>query len=92
MVPSESTAFPSTDQTNGTTVGTTYPMIELTKQLRIDHLRALLVCHRIQKAGLSAEISTASTTPERKKGAINRYAEVIHELRKIERQLEQIRG
>ena len=65
-------------------VGTTgTPMSSLVQQLRLENLRALLVCNRIEKAGLSAEICSASTTPERKKEAINRYAQVVTELRTI---------
>jgi hypothetical protein len=75
---------PSTDQPIGTTLELQVPpMSSLIQQLRLDNLHALLVCNRIEKAGLAAEISSASTTPERKKEAINRYAQVVTELRII---------
>ena len=61
-------------------------------RLRLDYLRAQIACSRLEKAGLSMEINSASTTPERKKEATARYSEVVAALRKAETELEQMRG
>jgi hypothetical protein len=67
-------------------------MSALVQKERHDHLRALLVCGRIEKVGLSAEISSTSITPERRRVVIARYAEVVAELRRILRDLGIITG
>jgi hypothetical protein len=61
--------------------------MSLLHKFRLDQLNALLVLNRLEMAGLSAEISAASTTPERKREAIKRYAKVIAELRTISHDL-----
>jgi hypothetical protein len=59
---------------------------------RLDHLSARLAGSRTEKAGLSTEIGSTSTTPERRKEALIRYAEVVAALRDIEQNLVQLRG
>ena len=75
---------PSTVEANRTTFGTTDPLMSsLATKERLDHLSALLVLNRLEKAGLSAEISLASTTPERRREAMKNFSAVVAELRTI---------
>lgn len=60
-------------------------------RLRVDYLRAQVACSRLERAGLSIEINSTSTTPERKKEATTRYSEVVATLRKAETELERMR-
>lgn len=59
---------------------------------RLDRLNALLVLSRLEKTALSAEINSASITPERKRAAMKSFAEVVAELRTIEHDLGRLTG
>ena len=76
----------------GTTVELWLSMNETIQQFRVDDLHAKLVRVRLEKSGLAAVIASRSTTPEHTKEAVKRYSVLIAELRKIQSELEQIRG
>jgi hypothetical protein len=50
------------------------------------------VLSRREKAALSTGINSASITPERKRAAMNSFAEVVAELRTIEHDLGRLTG
>ena len=60
-------------------------------RLRLDTLRAQLVCNRLEKVSLQAEIGCA-TKKRQKQNAMLHYVELVSELRKIAEQLEVLQG
>ena len=68
------------------------PMVSRSTKEQPDRLNARLVLNRLEKAGLSAEIGSASTTPERKRQAMKSFSEVVEELRTIAHDLGRLTG
>lgn len=62
------------------------------QQSRIDDLSAKLVRVRREKSALAAQIASSTTTPEIAEETAMRYTALIAELRRIEAELQQIRG
>ena len=61
-------------------------------RLRLDTLRAQLVCSRLEKVSLQAEIACATTEKWRKENALFRYVALVAELRKISEELNALQG
>jgi hypothetical protein len=61
-------------------------------RLRLDTLRAQLVCSRLEKVSLQAEIACANTEKWRKQNAMFRYVALVAELRKISEELDVLQG
>ena len=57
-------------------------------RFRLDALRAQLVCSRLEKVSLQAEIACATTEKWKKENAMFRYMALVAELRKISDELE----
>jgi len=60
--------------------------------LHLEALRAQLVCCRLEKESLHAEISSALIKPARKQEALVRYADILSELRKLVSELQKMQG
>jgi hypothetical protein len=60
--------------------------------LRLDTLRAQLVCNRMEKASLQTEIACATTEKWQKQNALFRYVALLSELRKISDELDALQG
>ena len=67
-------------------------MVSRSTKEHLDRLNARLALNRLEKAGLSAEIGSASTTPQRKRQAMKNFAEVVAELRTIAHDLGRLTG
>jgi hypothetical protein len=61
-------------------------------RLRLDALRAQLVCSRLEKMSLQAGIACATTEKWKKENAMFRYLALVAELRKISCELDVLQG
>jgi hypothetical protein len=61
-------------------------------RLRLDTLRAQLVCSRLEKVSLQAEIACTTTEKWKKENAMFRYIELVADLRKISDELDVLQG